>query len=172
MQSYIGDIRMFGGSFAIRNYAYCAGTLLSISQNAALASLLGTMYGGDGRSSFALPDLRGRVPVSTGQHPGSGINWVQGMKTGVESVVLTTNNLPNHSHGFNVSDNDPDSAYPVGRVVARGQHYAEKYSLSFAGTMASECIDTNGGGTPMAITSPTMPINFIIALQGVYPSRN
>jgi microcystin-dependent protein len=112
MEPFIGQIMMFGGSFAPRGWAFCEGQLLPISQNAALFSILGTTYGGDGRSTFALPDLRGRVAIHPGSGPGLS-NYRLGEKGGVESVALNVNQIPAHSHGISASNGTADSADPT-----------------------------------------------------------
>src|SRR5215210_2306617 len=111
---YIGEIRMFGGSFAPAGWAFCDGQLIPISENDALFILLGTMYGGDGQSTFGLPDLRGRVPLHMGQGPGISQNYTIGEDAGVESVSLTTNQIPNHSHPLVASNVTGTSKDPVG----------------------------------------------------------
>src|SRR5215213_5859350 len=108
---YIGEIRMFAGNFAPRGWALCNGQLLSISQNTALFSLLGTMYGGNGQTTFALPDLRGRVPLHFGQGPGLS-NYVEGEVGGTETVTLTTGEMPSHNHGANGNQAPGNSPSP------------------------------------------------------------
>ena len=104
MDQFLAEIRLFGGNFAPRGWMYCQGQLLPINQYTALFSLLGTTYGGDGRTTFGLPDLRGRVPMHQGNHPGSNYNWKRGETSGTEMTTLTLNNLPSHHHtGYGLS---------------------------------------------------------------------
>src|SRR6185295_12464655 len=116
-EPFIGMIVMFAGNFAPRNWAFCNGQLLSIAQNTALFSILGTTYGGDGRTTFALPDLRGRVPIHPGQGPGTS-NYSLGQQGGVENVTVTQNQLPAHSHGVNAVAQGGNQASPVGNLPA------------------------------------------------------
>ena len=118
-EPYVGEIRMFAGNFAPRGWAFCDGQLLAVSQNDALFSLLGTIYGGDGRTTFGLPDVRGRVPVHQGTGPGLSQRRL-GSKGGSEDVTLTSNQLASHSHDFNANTALADSEMPTGRVVAQG----------------------------------------------------
>ena len=172
---FIGEIRIFGGNFAPVGWALCDGSLLPITQNTALFSLLGTMYGGDGVRTFALPDLRGRVVVSFGQGPGLS-PYVQGQVGGAESSTLTAAQMPAHSHSVGAS-NTPSTADPKGAVPAKvvgttpgsGTHV---YGATPDGTtMNNAMIGTSGGGQPVSVLQPYLAINYIIALQGIYPSR-
>src|SRR5919198_2564140 len=115
---YVGEIRMFGGSFAPVGWAFCNGQLLPISENETLFNLIGTTYGGDGQETFALPDLQGRVPVHQGQGPGIVTNYVIGQAMGVESVTLTTQQIPLHNHAFFASTGAGTSPSPVGNIPA------------------------------------------------------
>lgn len=168
---FIGQITMFGGNFAPRGWAFCDGQLLSIAQNTALFSLLGTTYGGNGQTTFALPDLRSRTPV----HPGTGPGLppvALGQQGGLASNVLTVNNLPAHSHSIGCRDGLGDQVGPGGNVVAKparadvGEEFAAAANASMAPT------GNTGGGVPFDNYSPYTAVNFIIALQGIYPSRN
>ena len=165
---FIGDIRMFGGNFAPRGYALCDGQLLSISQNDALFSLFGTIYGGDGRTSFGLPDLRGRVPIHKGSGPGLSPRTI-GRKLGAENVTLTVNELPSHGHPLTASQSAANSADPVGHTlaVAEGDVYNGEDADSI---MGFESIGVVGGDQRHTNLQPFQVINFIVALQGVYPS--
>jgi microcystin-dependent protein len=162
---------MFAGNFAPRGWAMCNGQLLAINQNQALFSLLGTTYGGDGIQTFALPDLQGRAPVHMGQLPG-GSSYVEGQTGGAESVTLSTNQLPSHSHTATnpASLGETSIDYPSsGHVPARGNAYDTAPGNS---QLAGPTIAAAGGGQPHENRSPYLVVNFIIALEGVFPSRN
>ncbi len=169
--NFLGEIRIVGFNFAPRGWAFCNGQLLPISQNTALFSLLGTIYGGNGQTTFALPDLRGRVPVHFGQGPGLS-NYDQGEITGTEAVTLTTNELPAHAHSVSPltskaeeTTNRPDGAYPtVGGIYASTQNGAAP--------MAPTPSAATGGNQPHSNLQPLLVMNFVIALTGIFPSRN
>ena len=168
-EPYIGEIRMFAGSFAPRGWALCDGQLLAISQNDALFSLLGAIYGGDGRTTFGLPDMRGRIPVHTGTGPGLSPRQL-GARGGAEDVTLNVNQLPPHGHTMQASTGPADSGYPAGRVVANTD------PLPIYNTLPADTAETEtgatGGSQNHANMMPFLCINFIIALIGWYPSRN
>lgn len=161
---------MFGGNFAPQGFALCDGQLLAISQNDALFSLLGTTYGGDGRTTFGLPDLRGRVPIHVGNGPGLTFRQL-GSKSGSEQVTLTTANLPPHTHGFSASTATGDSKHPAQRLPAAGVEpaYADAANLVSMNTGALAAAGGSGGHTNLM---PFQCVNFIIALVGIYPSRS
>lgn len=166
--AFVGEIRLFAGNFAPTGWAFCHGQILPISQNTALFSLLGTTYGGDGRSTFALPDLRGRVPVGFGQGPGLS-NYSLGQKTGSESVTLNTSQLPSHIHNVeNLSEMNFKSS-PADKSDAK-----VLVAGSPAGSTAVSTVKTASAGGSQAINNvqPALGMNYIIALQGVFPSRN
>jgi len=175
---FLGEIRLFAGNFAPRNWALCQGQLLSISQYAALFSLMGTTYGGNGTSNFALPNLQGRIPIGQGQGPGLQ-NYVLGQQSGSENVTLLTNNLPNHSHSFNASK-DPATAQTVGSTVMPAQPNTsgdQFFTIPAGGTPKTEHLSSGscglaGGSQPHSNLMPTLCITFIVALQGIYPSRS
>ncbi len=171
-QPFIGDIRMFAGHFSIHNYAFCNGAILPVSQNEALYSLLGTMYGGDGRTTFALPEMRGRIPVHPGTAPGQSMNWPQGAKYGSETVTLTADNLPSHNHAFNVSDQAPTSPAPSGSSIGKERHYFAADDVAIMGELDTSVLAPEGQNGAHENIMPISAINFIIALKGVYPSRN
>jgi len=165
---------MFGGNFAPRGWAFCDGQLLPISQYDALFSILGTTYGGDGRTTFALPDLRGRVNVGPGNGPGLTPYHI-GNKGGSPTTTLLTNNLPPHSHQLTTSDGPATQPTGTGGFFPSnsGRGGASLYA-SAAGTpqsMGATTVDT-GAGAPINNMQPYTCISFIIALQGVYPSRS
>ena len=161
---YLGEIRMFSGSFAPVGWAFCDGSLLPISQNNALFSLLGTTYGGDGQTSFALPNLSSRLPI----HVGSGFGL--GQKAGVETVTLTAQQIPAHSHqavgASTLTASDPANTVPA-------QWGDGEYSTSAAsGALAAAAVAQSGASQPHGNLSPYLAINFIIALNGIFPSQN
>ncbi len=168
---FIGEIRMFAGNFAPRSWAFCDGQLLAVSQNDALFSLLGTIYGGDGRTTFGLPDLRGRIPVHAGTGPGL-TNRRLGGKSGTETVTVTTSQLPAHSHALQGSDQFADTPNPASHALAKSTaadfyiHEAPSVNLS------SSAVTTTGGSQSHTNLMPFLCVNFIIALFGVYPSRS
>lgn len=162
-EPFLGEIRAIGFNGAPRGWALCDGTLLSIAQNQALFSLLGTMYGGDGRTTFALPDLRGRVPY----HPGLGAN--PGDQGGEASHTLTLQELPAHSHVVEASVAAADQSSPTNNIwaVATGNAYGSAGNT----TLAPAAVQMTGGSQPHENQPPFLVINFVIALQGIYPSR-
>jgi len=168
MDPFIGQIMMFGGNFAPRGWALCDGSLLPISQNQALFSILGTTYGGDGKTNFALPDLRGRAPIHAGSGPGLSPRKL-GQKGGVEQVTLTTSQIPSHSHTLQGRSDAAGSDDPSGRSLGKSNIYARQAADT---AMAASSITATGGGQPHENMQPFLGINFIIALVGVYPSRS
>ena len=172
VETFLGEIRMFAGNFAPTGWAFCQGQLLPIAQNQALFSLLGTTYGGDGRTSFALPDLRGRVPVGFGQGPGLS-NRVIGEKFGSELVTLNINQMPSHNHTVNAVTTEGNQNLPTNSLPANTKALDKEYSDANANTtMKATMVNPTGGNQPFGVTQPSLGVNFIIALQGIYPSRN
>ncbi|MBD3243816.1 MAG: phage tail protein [Chitinivibrionales bacterium] len=174
---FIGEIRMFAGNFAPRGWAFCDGQLLPISQHTALFSLLGTTYGGDGSTTFGLPDLRGRVPVHPGHGPGLTIRGL-GEKGGQEQVTLTAAQMPSHTHAVTTTV-AADSAVgtsdsPKERVPARNASSTPAYSDSATTTLdgVQTTASPSGGNQPHNNMQPYQAINFIICIVGVYPSRS
>ncbi|MCP4379322.1 MAG: phage tail protein [bacterium] len=171
---FIGEIRMFAGNFAPRGWAFCDGQLLAVSSNEALFSLLGTIYGGDGRTTFGLPDLRGRLPIHQGQGPGLTGRDI-GSRDGVETApALTEANLPGHSHppvALSTSGTNSDPANGTW-ANASAVHYTTDQSTS--GTMNNDAILDAGQSSPATHPNlmPFAVINFIIALVGIFPTRN
>jgi len=165
---FIAQITLFAGNFAPRGWAFCAGQILPIAQNTALFSLLGTTYGGNGQTTFALPDLRGRVPVGTGQGPGLS-NVDLGETGGSESVTLTQSQMPAHSHLAGVTQAAQAASRPANKVPSAGGAYAD---ASDGSTFNPAHIQNSGGGQPIPIRPPYLGLNYIIALQGIFPSRN
>lgn len=163
----LGSIILFAGNFAPRGYALCQGQILPISQNTALFSILGTTYGGNGQTTFALPDLRGRAPVGPGQGPGLS-DYQLGEQSGVESVTLTVNQLPGHNHPLRASSGEQTTDRPTsGGGLARGGAY-----ISSGDTSDVSIAPIAGGSQPHENRSPYLAVNYIIALQGIFPSRN
>lgn len=166
MDTFLGQIMLVGFDFVPRGWAMCNGQLLSISQNTALFSLLGTQYGGDGQSTFALPDLRGRVPVHKGQGPGLR-TYTQGETGGTESVTLTTNNLPSHAHPL-IGATEQSTDRPSGNVApAVGGAYGRPSVSAGMTSMTGPA----GNGQPVENRPPFLAMNYIIALEGIFPSR-
>lgn len=205
MEPFLGEIKMVGFNFAPRGYALCAGQTMQISQNSALFSLLGTMYGGNGQTTFGLPDYRGRAPVGMGQGPGLPM-VTQGEMTGVNNVTLLITNMPAHNHVAVYSNpavnatgtlnipatttqgsgsitpannlilgpsNDPTAGAEV-KVYssAAANTTLAPIPISATGTAPTPTIGTSGSGMPFSVTNPYLGTNFIIALAGVYPSRD
>ena len=168
-QPYIGEIRLFPYNFAPQGWAFCQGQLLPISQNQALFSLLGTTYGGDGQVTFALPDLRGRVPIGAGQAPGLS-NYVLGQKIGEENHSLTVAEMSAHSHLLNVSTSVGSSDSPQGGFPARNAAAIPQYSPSSDSAGAATVVGTAGGSQSHENRQPSLVLNWCIALQGIYPS--
>lgn len=168
-EPFVGEIRMFAGNFAPRGWAYCDGQLLAIAQNDALFSLLGTNYGGDGRTTFGLPGLRGRLPM----HQGTGFRL--GQKGGTETVTLTVNQLPTHTHTLKYSQNRADTSNPADSVLARSasgdrQYYAAE-NAKIADMHPEAVTPMIGGSQRHNNMPPFLCLHFIIALFGIYPSR-
>jgi len=172
-EPFLGEIRMFGGNFAPRGWAFCDGQLLAIAQNTALFSLLGTTYGGDGRTTFGLPDLRGRAPIHEGSGPGLS-NYPLGSKGGSETTTLTVQNLPSHNHVARAAGPAGNSNDAIGNVWAddAGVSSATYSSAAATGSMRGDAIGNTGGNQSFSNVQPYLAVSFIIALQGVYPSRN
>ena len=163
-EPFLAEIRMVGFNFAPRGWAFCDGQILPINQNQSLYSLLGTTYGGDGRTSFALPDLRGRVPI----HIGNGHQ--QGQKSGAETVTLAAAEMPAHTHTIQASNDQSNTQSPADAVLAKSaQVYREAGTLV---NMKSGTMLNNGGGQAHNNMQPYLAVNFCIALQGLFPTRN
>jgi microcystin-dependent protein len=167
-EPYLGEIRAFGFNFAPQGWALCQGQTMSISQNSALFSLLGTMYGGDGRVTFGLPDLRGRSAISFGQGPGLS-NRTQGELAGEEQVTLNAGQIAPHTHGVTASSqaSGKSPANSVPAYTADSSSYGGATDL----TMNPAMIKPNAGGQPHDNMAPYLVINYCIATEGIYPSR-
>ncbi len=172
---YIGEIRIFAGTYAPLHWAFCDGQLLAISQNDALFSLIGTNYGGDGRSSFGLPEMRGRAPVHFGNGPGLTPRPI-GQRYGAEEVTLTTAQIPSHSHGFRastggVSAQDPTNMV-LGTVATDDDIYYEGSDTQNIGAMNADSVMDTGGSQSHYNMMPYLCMNFIMSLAGIYPQRS
>ncbi|UCH24902.1 MAG: phage tail protein [Trueperaceae bacterium] len=169
---FIAEIRIFAGNFAPRNWAFCNGQLLPIAQNTALFSLIGTTYGGDGRTTTALPNLKGRAPMHPGRGPGLTSRRL-GEKGGVEAVTLTEAQMPNHTHTMTASPNPGEEADPAGNSLARSVG-GSVYSTNTTNlvSLASQPLPATGGNQAHNNLQPFLVLNFIIALQGTFPSRS
>lgn len=179
----LAEITMFGGNFAPRAWAFCDGQLLSIAQNTALFSLLGTIYGGDGRTTFGLPDLRGRIPLHPGNGPGLR-SYRLGEKGGSYQHTLTVNEMPSHNHTataasqMRAESRPGNGTDPAGQMLASGQTIyrpnaaAEDVVMDPAMVSTDVTVNNNGGNQSFSIQNPFIGVHFIIALQGTFPSRN
>jgi microcystin-dependent protein len=169
-EPFLAEIKIFAGNFAPRGFAFCNGALLQIAQNTALFSLIGTFYGGDGRTTVGLPDLQNRAPMHPGNGPGLTSRRL-GERGGSETVTMVDSNLPSHSHSVHAvsgsppDTNSPDNAYPGA---------APMYANGGLSALSSDAIENAGRDTPDALENrqPFLELNFIIALTGIYPSRS
>lgn len=171
-EPFVGEIRMFAGNFAPRGWAFCDGQLIAVSQNDALFSLLGTIYGGDGRTTFALPDLRGRLPIHAGHGPGLSARGL-GSKSGTEKETLTVNQLPTHNHDMKGTNDLSSTPNTESNVLSR--------STTVDAYMKNDAVNQNlnqnsltqkGGNQEHTNLMPYLCVHFIIALFGIYPSRH
>lgn len=172
-EPYLGEIRMFGGNFAPRGWSYCNGALLSISEYEALFTLLGTTYGGDGQTTFGLPDLRGRLPIHMGTL-GGGPTFTLGEQAGSETVTVTTAQMPAHSHSLLASPAPADGADPTGSVLA-GSDSSNFYGPANpdkSAAMNPAFVGPSGGSQPHENVQPFLCVSFIIALEGIFPSQS
>ncbi len=170
-EPFIAEIRIFAGNFAPRGWAFCNGQLLPIAQNTALFSLIGTTYGGDGRTTTALPNLQGRAPMHPGRGPGLTDRRL-GQVVGTETVTLTETQLPSHSHSMQVSDKSGDSNLPKDNVFARSSiPVASVYSANAPDATGGQ-LSNVGGNQSHNNMQPFNTLNYIIALVGLYPSRS
>lgn len=165
---YVGEIRMFAGNFAPAGWAFCDGSLLAISENDVLFNLIGTTYGGDGQNTFALPDLRSRVPVHMGT--GGGATYIIGQAAGEEQVTLTTSQIPAHSHPPLCNSGAGGQAGPAGGVWAQLATNPPYANVAPTLTMGANAIGPTGGSQPHDNMVPFLVINYIISLFGVFPS--
>jgi microcystin-dependent protein len=163
-QPYVGEIRMFAGNFAPAGWMFCEGQLLPISENETLFQLVGTTYGGDGESTFALPDLRGRLPI----HQGNG--FILAETGGAEEITLTVNQLPAHSHPLFASANIASDASPANNVPAQTSTFDLYQSSDANSSMGAQSVSSIGGSQPHTNFQPYLCVNFIISLFGIFPS--
>jgi microcystin-dependent protein len=170
-EPFLGQIQIFPYDFAPRGWAFCAGQIMPIAQNTALFSLLGTTYGGNGQTTFALPDLRGRFPNSSGQGPGLS-NYTLGQVAGVESVTLSVNQMPAHAHPFTVPANNGESGVPKPSGAYLGKSDQSIYSATAGSQMGPGNTGNAGGSQPTPMMPPYLTLNYCIALEGIFPSRN
>lgn len=170
-EPFLAEVRIMGFNFAPRGWAFCDGQILPINQNQSLYSLLGTTYGGDGRTSFALPDLRGRTPIHVGRSNGGGDHTL-GQKSGEETHTLAANEMPQHDHVLHASNDDANFPVPTNQAALANvpqQLYAESAQTQ---AMTSGTVANVGGGQAHENMQPYLAVNFCIALQGLFPSRN
>lgn len=173
----MAQIMAFGGNFAPVSWAFCHGQLIPISQNTALFALLGTTYGGNGQTTFGLPDLRGRVPIGAGQGPGLP-NYELGQTSGNETVTLTANNMPAHNHqavaSVGVTSVSPTSDEPAGAILTSTDDSFYSAASQANGSMApgTATLAPAGAGAAFNIRKPFLAINYVICLQGIFPSRS
>ena len=165
-QPYIGEIRIFGGNFAPAGWAFCDGQLMPISENDALFTLIGTTYGGDGQETFALPNLQSRVPV----HMDQGNGYPLGQMAGVESVTLTTQQIPVHTHPWLASEAAASALVPAGNMPAEA---TKRFYLNATPStpMAANAVLPSGGSQPHDNMQPYLVLNFIISLFGIFPQQ-
>lgn len=164
-QPYVGEIRMFAGNFAPAGWMFCEGQLLPISENETLFNLIGTTYGGDGQSTFALPDLRGRLPM----HQGNG--FVLAETGGAEEVTLTVNQIPAHSHPLLANSSPGTNAAPQNSVMAKTTTGFLYINENTTGNMAATAIGPVGGSQPHTNFQPYLCVDFIVSLFGIFPSQ-
>lgn len=165
-QPYVGEIRMFAGNFAPAGWMFCEGQLLPISENETLFQLIGTTYGGDGESTFALPDLRGRIPI----HQGNG--FILAETGGAEEITLTVNQIAAHSHPLLASNDSASAAGPAGNLVGSTNVNKKVYASAASPVtpMAPQSVSPTGGSQPHTNFQPYLCVDFIISLFGIFPS--
>lgn len=168
-QPFIGEIRMFGGNFAPAGWAFCQGQLMPISENDALFTLIGTTYGGDGQETFGIPNLQGRIPIHAGQGPGLSQNYVLGEAAGVESVTLTTQQIPIHTHPLMGAEQTGTDASPANDILATSSVMQPYAAEAPDATMAANAVSVVGGSQPHTNFQPYLCVSFIISLFGIFP---
>jgi microcystin-dependent protein len=170
-QPYVGEIRIFAGNFAPAGWMFCDGQLLPISENETLFQLIGTTYGGDGQSTFALPDLRSRVPIHMGTGP-DGVSYQLSDMAGVEEVTLTVQQIPNHNHALLGSGDAAATQDPANAVPSTAQAQSYYNIFENPANMAATAIAPAGGSQPHTNLQPYLCVNFIISLFGLFPQQN
>ncbi len=170
MDPFVAEIRIFPFNFAPSGWAFCDGQILPLSQNTALFSLLGTVYGGNGLSNFALPNLQGKTPMHHGQGPGLSLRDL-GESSGSTTVSLLTSEIPFHNHTLRVANDSGLQSHPTGAVVARSPVYKESPAPALATQLAASAVSPTGNNQPHNNMQPYLTLNFCIALQGVFPPR-
>jgi microcystin-dependent protein len=168
-QPYVGEIRMFAGNFPPSGWMFCDGATLAISENETLFQLIGTTYGGDGQSTFNLPDLRGRVPIHQGTGS-SGTSYQMGEMSGVETVTLTTQQTPQHNHALTATQTAGTQPNPGGNILANSQGPQPYLQENPDGQLNNQAIQPAGGSQPHENMQPYLGINYIISLFGIFPS--
>ncbi len=168
---FLGQIEMFAGTFAPNGWMFCEGQILPISEYSPLFSLIGTTYGGDGQQTFALPDLRGRVIISAGQGQGLS-NYLIGETGGMETVTLTQDQLPPHSHALLADSLSGSSDSPTGLLPADAPDGVPSFGSNPVGVMRSGALSSTGGNQPHNNVKPYLAIRYIIAVNGIFPSQN
>jgi microcystin-dependent protein len=180
LEQYVGEIRLFAGTYAPVDWHFCDGTTLAVSDYSALFSLIGITWGGDGRTTFNLPDFRGRVPIGTGQNSQTGTPYLYGACGGKETVKLDKNGLPGHMHSFFVvnqpaTDLSPSQnalyAMPMPNGVVHGMYISASASDKAQAVMRSDAVSDTGGGEGHSNMMASLAVNYIIALNGNYPQR-
>ena len=167
---FVGEIRPFGFNFAPTGWAQCNGQLVPISQNTALFSLLGTYYGGDGKSTFALPNLQGAAPMNQGQSGGTS-DRIIGEASGTDSATLIESEMPAHAHSFNAAESTATARQPPGQMFAVGEAISAYHTGGPNTSMHPNMLGLTGGGAPHNNMQPFLVLNFCIALQGIFPQR-
>jgi microcystin-dependent protein len=168
-QPYVGEIRMFAGNFPPNGWMFCDGNTLPISENETLFQLIGTTYGGDGESTFNLPDLRGRVPIHQGTGS-SGTNYQMGEMSGVETVTLTTQQMPQHNHALTATQTAGTQANPGGNILSNSQGPQPYLQENPDGQLNGQAIQPTGGSQPHENMQPYLGLNYIISPFGIFPS--
>jgi|HubBroStandDraft_1064217.scaffolds.fasta_scaffold120849_2 microcystin-dependent protein len=179
MDPFLGEIRMVGFNFAPNGWALCNGQLLAISSNTALFSLLGTTFGGNGVSTFGLPNLQSRVPIHQGQGVGLSV-YTMGEMAGFENITLITNQIPAHNHLMAINNANANQTDPTGGLLSKTNNgdrtsplaYPTYSNAASTGNLANNAISMTGGNLPHSNLQPFLVVNFIIALNGIFPSRS
>ena len=170
-QPYVGEIKMFAGNFAPEGWSFCQGQVIAISENDTLFALIGTTYGGDGQSTFALPDLRSRVPIHQGQGPGLS-NYTLAQSGGAESVTLTVNQVPAHTHAMRASIGLANTTNPANAIIGASTAVTAFFGDPPTQNMNTAAISSVGGSVPHNNIQPYLAFNFIISMFGVFPQQS